>query len=124
MARRVVGDAVFDLGRQVDAARRTGVHLALGVGVEQQLFDLSAVAHGEGIEAAVAGVAQQADVLDGKAQRHGPRPDLDRRAIAHGEKAQAVVGLVGRHQQGLSPALDRETIANVQTARLACRNPP
>ncbi|MNS93822.1 hypothetical protein D3C72_1280190 [compost metagenome] len=122
MARRVVGDAVFDLGRQVDAARRTGVHLTLGIGVEQQLFDLAAVAHGHGVEAAVAGVAQQTDVLDRKAQRHGPRPHLDRRAVAHGEEAQGVVGLVGRDQQGLRSALDRESVTDVQPAGLARRN--
>ncbi|MND68264.1 hypothetical protein D3C80_597080 [compost metagenome] len=122
LARRVVGDAVFDLGRQVDAARRTGVHLPLGIGVEQQLFDLAAVAHGHGVEAAVAGVAQQADVLDRKAQRHGPRPHLDRRAVAHGEEAQGVVGLVGRDQQGLRSTLDRESVTDVQPPGLACRN--
>ncbi|MNQ69154.1 hypothetical protein D3C85_837350 [compost metagenome] len=121
LARRIVGDTVFDLGRQVDPPRRARIDLALGIGVEQQLFDLAAVAHGHGIEAAVAGVAQQADVLDRKTQRHGARAHLDRRAVAHGEEAQGVFGLVGRDQQGLGLALDREAVAHVQAAGLARR---
>ncbi|MNL03479.1 hypothetical protein D3C87_1240180 [compost metagenome] len=41
----------------------------------------------------------------------------------HDEEAQGVVRLVGRDQQGLGLPLDRETIAHVQTAGLARRNP-
>ena len=111
------------LGRrwQAQSAALPAVDPALVIDEHQLLVELTAVSDRDHIETAIRRIAQETDTLDREPQRDRAGPDFAESSPVHGEKAQAVVGDVGRDDQRRGPASEVKAVTDIETGGLPRR---